>query len=96
MSANRLGYIDAIRGFTMILVVYGHVVIFLLEKSAHLSSNVNEIFVLFTMPLFFFISVFFAYSANYDWKLFNRRSFNRIVKQLYHYRYIVDNLLLHI
>ncbi len=83
MSANRLGYIDAIRGFTMILVVYGHVVIFLLDKSAHLSSNVNEIFVLFTMPLFFFISGFFAYSSNYDWKLFKRRSFNRIVKQLY-------------
>lgn len=35
------------------------------------------------MPLFFFISGYFAYSATYDWDLFKRRSVNRIVKQFY-------------
>lgn len=70
------------RGLTMILVVYSHIVVLMLTPP-HLLSNVNEIFILFRMPLFFFISGYFAYSATYDWQLFKRRSLNRLVKQLY-------------
>lgn len=84
MSTGRLGYIDAMRGFTMILVVYSHVAIMMLSNTPpHLLSNVNEVFIRFRMPLFFFISGYFAYSAFYDWGLFKKRSVNRLVKQFY-------------
>ncbi len=33
MSTGRLGYIDAMRGFTMILVVYSHVAIMMLSNT---------------------------------------------------------------
>ena len=35
------------------------------------------------MPLFLFISGFFAYSASYDWGLLKKRSLNRLIKQFY-------------
>lgn len=81
MLASRLGYIDAMRGWTMILVVYSHIVVLILPP--HLLSSVNEVFLLFRMPLFFFISGYLAYSATYNWELFKRRSLNRLVKQFY-------------
>lgn len=46
-------------------------------------SYINSVFILFRMPLFFFISGYFAYSAIYNRELFKRRSLNRIVKQFY-------------
>ena len=63
---KRLEWLDAMRGFTMILVVAYHV--------AQMSFGINEktstslpFFVLFRMPLFFFVSGFLAYKANFEW-----------------------------
>ena len=67
---KRLSWLDAMRGFTMILVVAFHV--------AHLSFHENEktsaalpFLVLMRMPLFFFVSGFLAYKANFAWTVPN-------------------------
>lgn len=66
MNKERLQWLDAMRGFTMILVVMYHV--------AHISfgmtdkySSCQPFLVLFRMPLFFFVSGFLAYKANLQW-----------------------------
>ena len=62
--SKRIEYIDALRGFTMILVVFSHVEWFTFELR---SSLINELFISFRMPLFFFISGFIGYKANIEW-----------------------------
>lgn len=57
---ERQHYIDCMRGFTMILVVYSHIVVFGYDINRY--SLLNEIFVLFRMPLFFWVSGYLAYS----------------------------------
>lgn len=60
MSASkRIGYIDAMRGFTMILVVFSHVIMFTFQSEP--SFSLNSIFMTFRMPLFFFLSGFLMY-----------------------------------
>ena len=53
METKRISYIDAMRGFTMILVVYSHVCHFCLGDS---TMGFNAVFFLFRLPCFFFIS----------------------------------------
>lgn len=50
---RRIGYIDAMRGMTMILVVYAHICHFCLGDA---TMGFNRIFFLFRQPCFFFIS----------------------------------------
>ena len=74
MPTKRIEYIDAMRGFTMILVVYSHILLF----SYHLKSDVftyNDIFVKFRMPLFFFISGWVLYKADRIWNISTLKSF---------------------
>lgn len=57
---NRIGYVDALRGFTMMLVVFQHIYL----------PNFTPLCVLLItlrMPLFFFISGFISYRANQEW-----------------------------
>ncbi len=51
--SKRIGYIDAMRGFTMILVVYSHVCNFCLGDR---NIAFNDVLFLFRLPCFFFIS----------------------------------------
>lgn len=61
-SNSRIGYIDALRGFTMMLVVFAHVELFCFD--IHLGESlIGSIFITFRMPMFFFISGFIAYKA---------------------------------
>ena len=53
MVKQRIEYIDAMRGFTMILVVYSHICHFCLEDSR---MGGNAFFLLFRLPCFFMIS----------------------------------------
>ena len=62
----RMEWIDAMRGFTMILVVAYHVCITTFAEDPKDSAYLT-IFVLFRMPLFFFISGFFSYSTKVEW-----------------------------
>lgn len=65
---SRLEWLDALRGFTMIMVVAYHVCqnTFLLSPKASASM---PFLVLFRMPLFFFVSGFLAYKASLVWDL---------------------------
>lgn len=53
MAKQRIEYIDAMRGFTMILVVFAHVCHFCLGDSR---MGGNAVFILFRLPCFFMIS----------------------------------------
>lgn len=61
---KRIEWIDALRGFTMILVVFSHIEVFGFGIP---SNTVNSFFSQFRMPLFFFISGFIAYRAGEVW-----------------------------
>lgn len=65
MQSKRIGYIDAMRGFTMILVVYNHI-------TCHCWGNeemaFNDCLMRFRMPLFFFISGWVFYKAERLWE----------------------------
>ncbi|MDE6682650.1 MAG: acyltransferase [Muribaculaceae bacterium] len=75
---GRLDFIDGLRGITMILVVYWHVLVMSLNVTTYTAMTLQ----LFRMPLFFFISGFFAYSFNYDRDKLKKRLGNRWHKQL--------------
>ena len=53
MAKQRIAYIDAMRGFTMILVVYAHICYFCLDGPL---MGFNRVFYLFRLPCFFMIS----------------------------------------
>lgn len=61
---KRIEYIDALRGFTMILVVFHHVLLFSFNVKG---SLVNGVIMSFFMPLFFFISGLMGYRDNAVW-----------------------------
>ena len=65
-SKQRLEWLDAMRGFTMILVVAYHVAEFGFLESIKGSVSLPFL-VLFRMPLFFFVSGFLAYKASWVW-----------------------------
>ena len=62
----RLGWLDALRGFTMLLVVTNHVALKSFGMQIRWSAAL-QFFLLFRMPLFFFISGFLAYKASRIW-----------------------------
>jgi fucose 4-O-acetylase-like acetyltransferase len=65
-SAPRINYIDALRGLSMILVVLSHV--FLSMSPNYWDGNpLASVLMSFRMPLFFFVSGFFAYKSFDRW-----------------------------
>lgn len=62
----RINYIDALRGLSMILVVLAHVFLFMSPRHWD-GSPVASVLMSFRMPLFFFVSGFFAYKAIDRW-----------------------------
>lgn len=65
-SSGRIEYIDALRGFTMLLVVFGHVVTFCF-CTANQGISLNDYFTQVRMPMFFFISGFVLYKDSVVW-----------------------------
>ena len=65
-SKQRMEWLDAMRGFTMILVVSYHVAQFGFGESEKISASLPFL-VLFRMPLFFFVSGFLAYKSTWLW-----------------------------
>ncbi len=70
METKRLQWLDAMRGFTMILVVAYHVAQFGFGENEKLSASLPFL-LLFLMPLFFFVSGFLAYKAEFQWTIPN-------------------------
>ncbi|MBP5772052.1 MAG: acyltransferase [Bacteroidaceae bacterium] len=66
MNRTRLQWLDALRGFTMLMVVTNHVygMGFVADTK---QSMFMSLCLLFRMPLFFFISGFLAYKAHFEW-----------------------------
>lgn len=60
---ERIQYIDALRGFTMILVVFAHVETFGFFNFEY-ETFVGRLFQSFRMPLFFFISGYISYKKD--------------------------------
>lgn len=69
-GGHRIEWLDAMRGFTMILVVAYHVAQFGFVENEKTSAALPFL-VLFRMPLFFFVSGFLAYKANFVWNIKN-------------------------
>ncbi len=65
-EGKRMEWLDAMRGFTMILVVSYHVAQFSFLQSEKESASLPFL-VLFRMPLFFFVSGFLAYNSRFVW-----------------------------
>jgi fucose 4-O-acetylase-like acetyltransferase len=79
----RLEWLDALRGFTMIMVVAYHVC----QQGFMLDTKVSAsmpFLVLFRMPLFFFVSGFLAYKANmvWNWSAFGSLTAKKLRVQL--------------
>jgi len=62
----RLEWLDALRGFTMILVIANHICNMGFGMNLKVSSSM-QFLVMFRMPLFFFVSGFLAYKASLLW-----------------------------
>lgn len=69
-STKRLEYIDAMRGFTMLLVVYSHILCmcFGIDNFSNTFSY-NSLLIYLRMPLFFFVSGFVLYKADKIWNI---------------------------
>lgn len=65
---QRLEWLDALRGFTMMMVVTNHIYGFGFDTNTKYSMFMS-LCLLFRMPLFFFISGFLAYKASFSWNL---------------------------
>lgn len=63
---ERFIYLDVMRGFTMFLVVFGHVGGFSFGIEPY-DSTVMHFFVTFRMPMFFFLSGYLGYKAIECW-----------------------------
>lgn len=78
---KRIGYIDKLKGFAIILVVMGHIA----EKSLNIhNSSFNAFYESFHMPLFMFLSGLFAMKSFINWNcseisLFVRKKTLRII-----------------
>ena len=84
---KRIGYIDALRGFTMMLVVFAHVESFSFGI-AYDKSMIGSVFITFRMPMFFFISGFIAFKAikwnkEYYLKMLKKKSLVQIIPTLF-------------
>lgn len=62
---ERMQWVDAMRGFSMLIVVLGHVLISM--GIGGYSSFLGSVLLTFRMPLFFFVSGFFSYRALEWW-----------------------------
>ena len=65
-SKNRIEWLDAMRGFTMVMVVAYHVGLITFGESARQSASMS-LLVLFRMPLFFFVSGYLAFRPKFIW-----------------------------
>lgn len=76
---GRIEWIDALKGFTIILVVFSHVELYSLGMRTS-ASALNSFFITFRMPLFFFLSGFVAFRVDKVWT--SRQLFCDIKKKL--------------
>ena len=64
-STGRIEYIDALRGFTMLLVVFNHIAKYSFEVTG--IPSFHQYLTQVRMPMFFFISGFVLYKSGVVW-----------------------------
>lgn len=74
-KSNRIGYIDALRGMAMILVVYFHIAAY---GFGSYELGYNDIIERFRMPTFFFISGWLFYKIGRIW---NRQAITDMIRK---------------
>lgn len=79
-TKKRIEYLDALRGFTMILVIINHVAAYNLGVDVYSDGNFHFYLRLFRMPLFFFVSGFVFYK--YDFFESTSKIFSFIKKKI--------------
>lgn len=62
---ERMQWVDAMRGFSMLIVVLGHVLLSM--GIGGYGSFLSSVLLTFRMPLFFFVSGFFSFRALNWW-----------------------------
>lgn len=62
MATSRIQYIDALKGFLIILVPASHIILFYYPDGD--KDHLNRFIMSFYMPLFMFISGYFCYRPN--------------------------------
>lgn len=67
-TGNRINYIDALRGFSMLLIVIGHVMLYSFDLGGY-NTVLGSIILTFRMPMFFFISGYIAYKVSEMWNV---------------------------
>ena len=67
IPSSRIEYIDALRGLTMIFVVFNHVASFVWDITGKDIPSVHQYLVQVRMPMFFFISGFVLFKAGITW-----------------------------
>lgn len=82
ITTSRQKWLDFLKGFLIILVVYGHIDIHLLPGDT-LNSSISSAIYIFHMPLFFLIMGFLMYSGNYTFGKLKRQTYKRLLQQLY-------------
>ena len=80
MAKQRIEYIDAMRGFTMILVVYSHICSLCLGD---MWMGWNDVFFLFRLPCFFFISGWLFENTDRQWNSVS-------IKAIVHHKFMVQ------
>lgn len=84
---KRIEYIDALRGFTMLLVVSVHIYCYCYMQGVYKEYGLSfhNFFGLFRMPLFYFISGFVFYKVNRHWDYATLKNFfiNKVRVQLF-------------
>lgn len=67
-SGGRIGYLDALRGFIMLVIVTFHVTFFCFHATSKVCSFTWYLMQI-TLPMFFFISGFLVYRPDVKWDL---------------------------
>ena len=74
LQSKRIEYVDAMRGFAILLVVFSHIQYFgygnFIDNVSDWGGNpliVRNLIISFMMPLFFFISGFVLYKPGIYW-----------------------------
>ena len=65
-GGGRIQYLDALKGFAILLVVFGHVMMDSFDLGTY-KTNIGAFFYSINMPIFFFVSGFLAYKSKENW-----------------------------
>lgn len=82
-QTTRISYFDGLRGFAILLVIYGHIFAKIAQNTPPQLTNINNIINELHMPIFFFISGYFSLMKNWSYSDYWSKLKSRLKYQLY-------------